>query len=144
MLEYTSRKMAFLMTTGEFIKVESEKVKKLAGLIKRKNSRKKTSGISFMESNFKSLKAKEKASKHYARGVRKLSKELEEMNEVKYRVEPNECLYGLINDLWDYREDGWILPMLKYHIEITRQGNVFIVEREKNERIRKIKHHQCK
>lgn len=132
------------MTTGEFIKVESEKVKKLAGLIKRKNSRKKTSGISFMESNFKSLKAKEKASKHYARGVRKLSKELEEMNEVKYRVEPNECLYGLINDLWDYREDGWILPMLKYHIEITRQGNVFIVEREKNERIRKIKHHQCK
>ena len=88
-----------------------------------------------MESNYKSLKKEEKASKHYARSVRKLSKELEEMNETKYRVEPNECLYGLINDLWDYREDGWILPMLKYNIEITRQGNVFIVEREKNERI---------
>ena len=97
-----------------------------------------------MKSNYKSLNAREKASKHYARGVRKLSKELEEMNETKYRAEPNECLYGLVNDLWDYREDGWILPMLKYHIEITRQGNVFIVEREKNERIRKIKHHQCK
>ena len=85
-----------------------------------------------MISNYKSLKAREKASEHYARGVRKLCKELEEMNETKYRVGPNECLYGLINDLWDYREDGWILPMLKYHIEITRQGNVFIVERVEN------------
>ena len=129
------------MTTGEFIKVASEKVKKLAGLIKRKNSRKKTSGISFMKSNFKSLKAREKASKHYARGVRKLSKELEEMNETKYRVGPNECLYGLINDLWNYREKGHILQMLKYNIEITRQGDVFIVERGENERIRKIERH---
>ena len=141
MLECTSREMDFLKITDEFIKVASEKVKKLAGPTKRKNSRKKTSGISFMKSNFKSLKAREKASKHYARGVRKLSKELEEMNETKYRVEPNECLYGLINDLWNYREKGHILQMLKYNIEITRQGDVFIVEREKNERIRKIKHH---
>jgi hypothetical protein len=134
MLECTSRKMAFLMITDEFIKVANEKGKKLDGLIKRKSNKKKILGISFMKSNFKSLKKEEKASKHYARSVRKLSKELEEMNEVKYRVEPNECLYGLINDLWDYREDGWILPMLKYHIEITRQGNVFIVERGENER----------
>ena len=88
-----------------------------------------------MESNFKSLRAREKASKHYTRSVRKLSKELEEMNEVKYRAEPNECLYGLINDLWNYREKGHILQMLKYYIEITRQGNVFIVERGENERI---------
>lgn len=87
-----------------------------------------------MESNYRSLKAREKASKHYARGVRKLSKELEEMNETKYRAEPNECLYGLINDLWNYREKGHILQMLKYHIEITRQGDVFIVERGENER----------
>ena len=87
-----------------------------------------------MKSNYKSLKAEEKASKHYARGVRKLSKELEEMNETKYRVEPNECLYGLVNDLWNYREKGHILQMLKYYIEITRQGNVFIVERGENER----------
>lgn len=85
-----------------------------------------------MKSNFKSLRAREKASKHYARSVRKLYKELEEMNETKYRVGPNECLYGLINDLWDYWDDGWILPMLKYHIEITRQGDVFIVERGEN------------
>lgn len=85
-----------------------------------------------MESNYKSLKAREKASKHYARNVRKLSKELEEMNETKYRVEPNECLYGLINDLWNYREKGHILPMLKYNIEITRQGDVFIIERVEN------------
>ena len=85
-----------------------------------------------MKSNYKSLKAREKASKHYARGVRKLYKELEEMNEVKYRSEPNECLYGLINDLWNYWDDGWILPMLKYDIEITRQGDVFIVERAEN------------
>ena len=135
MLECTSRKMAFLMITGEFIKVASEKAKRLAGLIKRKNSRKTISGISFMKSNYKSLRAEEKASKHYARGVRKLSKELEEMNETKYRAEPNECLYGLINDLWNYWDDGYILPMLKYNIEITRQGDVFIVERGENERI---------
>ena len=87
-----------------------------------------------MKSNYKSLRAEEKASKHYARGVRKLSKELEEMNETKYRVEPNECLYGLVNDLWDYWGKGWILPMLKHNIEITRQGDVFIVERGKNDR----------
>ena len=85
-----------------------------------------------MKSNYKSLKAREKASKHYARGVRKLSKELEEMNETKYRAEPNECLYGLINDLWNYWDDGYILPMLKYNIEITRQGDVFIIERGGN------------
>jgi hypothetical protein len=135
MLEYTLRKMAFLMITDEFIKAVSEKVKKLAGLIKRKNSRKTILESSFMESNYKSLKAGEKASKHYARGVRKLSKELKEMNETKYRAEPNECLYGLINDLWNYWDDGYILPMLKYNIEITRQGDVFTVERGKNERI---------
>ena len=85
-----------------------------------------------MKSNFKSLKAREKASKHCARSVRKLSKELEEMNETKYRVEPNECLYGLINDLWNYWGEGYILQMLKYNIEITRQGDVFIIERGEN------------
>jgi len=129
------------MITGEFIKAANEKARKLAGLIKRKNIKKTILGISYMKSNYKSLKAREKASKHYARGVRKLSKELEEMNETKYRAEPNECLYGLINDLWDYWDDGYILPMLKYNIEITRQGDVFIVERGKNERIRNLKHH---
>ena len=133
MLECTSRKMAFQKITGEFTKVANEKVKRLAGLIKRKNSRKKILGISYMESNYKSLKAREKASKHYARGVRKLSKELKEMNETKYRAGPDECLYGLINDLWNYWDDGYILPMLKYNIEITRQVNVFIVERGENE-----------
>ena len=132
MLEYTSREMAFLMITGEFTKVASEKAKRLAGLIKRKNSRKKTLESSYMKSNYKSLKVEEKASKHYARGVRKLSKELEEMNETKYRVEPNECLYGLISELWSYRGKGYILQMLKYNIEITRQGDVFIIERGVN------------
>ena len=87
-----------------------------------------------MGSNYRSLKAEEKASKHYARGVRKLSKELEEMNEVKYRVGPNECLYGLISELWGYWGKGYILPMLKYNIEITRQGDVFTIERGENER----------
>ena len=135
MPEYTSRKMAFQKITDEFTKAVSEKVKKLAGLIKRKNSRKKTLGISYMESNYKSLRAREKASKHYARSVRKLSKELKEMNETKYRAGPNECLYGLINDLWNYWDDGYILPMLKHNIEITRQGDVFTVERGENERI---------
>ena len=135
MLECTSRKMAFQKITDEFIKAVSGKAKRLAGLIKRKNSKKKILESLYMASNYKSLEAREKASKHYARGVRKLSKELEEMNETKYRAEPNECLYGLINDLWNYWEDGYILPMLKYNIEITRQGDVFIVERGENERI---------
>jgi hypothetical protein len=124
--------MVFQKITGEFTKVANEKVKRLAGLIKRKNSKKTILESSFMKSNYKSLRAREKASKHYARGVRKLSKELEEMNEVKYRAEPNECLYGLINDLWNYWDDGYILPMLKYNIEITRQGDVFIIERVEN------------
>ena len=124
--------MAFLMITDEFIKVASEKAKRLVGPIKRKNSRKKTSESSYMKSNYKGLKAEEKAGKHYARGVRKLSKELEEMNETKYRVEPNECLYGLISELWSYRGKGYILQMLKYNIEITRQGDVFIIERGEN------------
>lgn len=82
-----------------------------------------------MKSNYKSLRAEEKASKHYARGVRKLSKELEEMNEIKYMTEPNECLYGLISDLWSYWGKGYILPLIKYDIDISRQGNIFIVER---------------
>ena len=133
MPEYTSRKMAFQKITDEFTKAANEKVKRLAGLIRRKNSRKTILESSFMKSNYKSLKVREKASKHYARGVRKLSKELEEMNETKYRAGPNERLYGLINDLWDYWEDGYILPMLKHNIEITRQGDVFIVERGENE-----------
>lgn len=85
-----------------------------------------------MKSNYKSLRAGEKASKHYARGVRKPSKELEEMNETKYRAEPDKYLYGLINDLCNYCDEGWILPMLKYNIEITRQGDVFIIERGEN------------
>ena len=132
MLEYTLKKMAFQKITDEFIKVASEKVKRLAGLIKRKSNKKKILGISFMESNYRSLRAREKASKHYTRSVRKLSKELKEMNETKYRAGPNECLYGLINDLWNYWDDGYILPMLKYNIEITRQGDVFIVEKGEN------------
>ena len=85
-----------------------------------------------MKSNYKSLRAGEKASKHYARGVRKLSKELEEMNVTKYKAEPDKYLYGLISELWNYCDEGWILPMLKYNIEITRQGNVFIIERGEN------------
>ena len=129
MPEYTSRKMAFQKITGEFIKVASEKAKRLAGLIKRKSSKKKILESSFMKSNYKSIKAREKASKHYTRSVRKLSKELKEMNETKYRAGPNDRLYGLVNDLWNYWDDGYILPMLKYNIEITRQGDVFIVER---------------
>lgn len=85
-----------------------------------------------MKSNYKSLKVEEKAGKHYARGVRKLSKELDEMNVTKYRVEPNECLYGLISELWSYWGKGYILPLLKYDIDISRQGNTFIVERGEN------------
>lgn len=85
-----------------------------------------------MKSNYKSLRAREKASKHYARGVRKLSNELDDMNVTKYRAEPNECLYGLISELWSYCGIGCILQLLKYDIDISRQGNTFIVERGEN------------
>lgn len=87
-----------------------------------------------MKSNYKSLRAEEKASKHYARGVRKLSNELKEMNVTKYKAKPNECLYGLISELWSYWGKGYILQLLKYDIDISRQGNIFIVERGKNGR----------
>ena len=85
-----------------------------------------------MKSNYKSLRAEEKASKHYARGVRKLSKELKEMNVTKYKAEPNECLYGLISELWSYWGKGCVFQLLKYDIDIIRQGVVFIVERGEN------------
>ncbi|AIK68580.1 hypothetical protein HYO79_gp46 [Lactococcus phage phi15] len=125
--------MVFQKITGEFTKVASEKAKRLAGPTKRKNSRKTISGIFIYEKQLQKFKKQEKkTSKHYARNVRKLSKELEEMNETKYRVEPNECLYGLISELWSYWGKGYILPMLKHNIEITRQGDVFIVERGEN------------
>lgn len=81
-----------------------------------------------MESNYKSLNAREKAGKHYARGVRKLSNELKEMNVTKYKAEPNECLYGLISELWSYWGKGYILQLLKYDIDISRQGDTFIIE----------------
>ena len=87
-----------------------------------------------MKSNYKSLRAEEKAGKHYARGVKKLSKELKEMNVTKYKAEPNECLYGLISELWSYWGKGYILPLLEYNIEISRQGNTFVVERGENGR----------
>ena len=132
MLEYTSRRMDFQKITDEFIKVESEKVKKLDGLIKRKNSRKKILETLYIKSNYKSLRAGEKASKHYARGVRKLSNELKEMNVIKHKAGPNECLYGLISELWSYWGKGYILPLLKYDIDISRQGDTFIVERGEN------------
>ena len=87
-----------------------------------------------MKSNYKSLRAEEKASKHYARGVRKLSNELKEMNVTKYKAEPNECLYGLISELWNYWGKGYVFQLLKYDIDISRQGNAFTVERGKNGR----------
>lgn len=85
-----------------------------------------------MKSNYKSLRAEEKASKHYARGVRKLSNELKEMNVTKYKVYPNKPLYNLVNDLWNYWEKGYILPLIKYNIDISRQGDTFTVERGEN------------
>lgn len=85
-----------------------------------------------MKSNYKSSKTGEKASKHYARGVRKLSNELKEMNVTNYKAEPNECLYGLISELWNYWGKDYVFQLLKYDIDITRQGNTFIVERGEN------------
>lgn len=76
---------------------------------------------------YKSVEAENKAYKHYARNVRKLRRELEEMNEVSYRAIEGMSLYWLINDLWSYWGKGFAIPLLSYGVEIEKNGDYFIV-----------------
>lgn len=76
---------------------------------------------------YKSVESENKAYKHYARNVRKLRRELEEMNEISYRVKEGMSLYWLINGLWDYWGKGFAIPLLSYGVEIEKNGDYFIV-----------------
>ena len=76
---------------------------------------------------YKSVEAENKAYKHYARNVRKLRRELEEMNEISYMAREGMSLYGLINSLWDYWGKGFSIPLVSYGVEIEAIGDYFIV-----------------
>jgi hypothetical protein len=76
---------------------------------------------------YKSVEAENKAYKHYARNVIKLRRELEDMNEVSYKVKDGMSLYGLIMDLWNYWGKGFIIPLVSYGVEIEAIGDYFLV-----------------
>lgn len=76
---------------------------------------------------YKSEEAENKAYKHYCRNVRKLRRELEEMNEASYRVEEGMNLYELINDLWNYWGKGFSIPLVSYRVEIEKVDNYYLV-----------------
>lgn len=76
---------------------------------------------------YKSVEAENKAYKHYCRCVRKLRRELEEMNETTYRASEEMSLYGLINDLWNYWGKGFSIPLVGYGVEIEEMENYYLV-----------------
>lgn len=76
---------------------------------------------------YKSVEAENKAYKHYARNVRKLRRELEEMNDISYRAREGMSLYELINGLWNYWGKGFAIPLLSHGVEIEAIGDYFIV-----------------
>lgn len=76
---------------------------------------------------YKSAEAENKAYKHYIRNVRKLRRELEEMNETTYRAREGMSLYGLINDLWNYWGKGFTIPLVGYGVEIEELENYYLV-----------------
>ena len=80
-----------------------------------------------LSKKYKSVEAENKAYKHYDRNVRKLRRELKEMNEISYRVKDGMSLYGLIMSLWDYWGKGFAIPLLSYGVEIEKNGDYFIV-----------------
>lgn len=76
---------------------------------------------------YKSVEAENKAYKHYCRNVRKLRRELEEMNETCYRTKEGMSLYWLINDLWKFWGKGFIIPLTLYGVEIEKIENYYLV-----------------
>lgn len=76
---------------------------------------------------YKSVEAEDKAYRHYARNVRKLRRELEEMNETTYRAKEGMSLYELIVDLWNYWGKGFAIPLLSYGVEIEKVDNYYLV-----------------
>lgn len=76
---------------------------------------------------YKSIEAENKAYKHYARNVRKLRRELEEMNEISYRAKDGMSLYWLINGSWDYWGKCYSIPLVLYRIDIEKINNYYLV-----------------
>ena len=76
---------------------------------------------------YKSVEAENKAYKHYARNVRKLRRELEEMNETTYKAIKGMSLYELINDLWNFWGKGFIIPLISYGVEIEKVDSYYLV-----------------
>lgn len=80
-----------------------------------------------LSKTYKSLESENKAYKHYDRNVRKLRRELEEMNEISYKAREGMSLYELINGLWDYWGKCYVIPLLSYGVEIEKIDDYFIV-----------------
>lgn len=76
---------------------------------------------------YKSVEAESKAYKHYVRNVRKLRRELEEMNETTYRVKEGMSLYELTKSLWEYWGKGFTVPLVLYGVEIEKVDNYYLV-----------------
>lgn len=76
---------------------------------------------------YKSEEAENKAYKHYCRNVRKLRRELEEMNVTIYSVKEGMSLYGLVNNLWNYWGKGFSIPLIGYGVEIEEINNYYLV-----------------
>lgn len=76
---------------------------------------------------YKSEEAENKAYNHYSRNVRKLRRELEEINETTYRAREGMSLYELINNLWHYWGKGFTIPLLGYGVEIEKIDDYYLV-----------------
>ena len=78
---------------------------------------------------YKSVIAENKARKHYVRNVRKLYKALKEYNLISIHCHNNgkRNLYWLCDEVWNYWEDGFILPLFEYGIEIESIENGYKV-----------------
>ena len=79
---------------------------------------------------YKSVIAENKARNHYKRNVKKLFYSLVETYETKeYKCykDDNRRLYWLCDEIWNYWEDGFILPLFSYGIEIESIENGYKV-----------------
>ena len=78
-----------------------------------------------MKSNYKNLRAEEKAGKHYARGVRKLSNELKEMNVTKKQI----IAINLEDyDFYDLRDPKKLYAYIKERLLPDQMNYIFLDE----------------
>lgn len=78
---------------------------------------------------YKSVVAENKARKHYRKNVKKLRDALIEydLEYITCHPEDNRNLYWLCKEVWDYKEDGFMLPLLEFGIELEASKNEFTV-----------------